>query len=198
MTGAVALVALLVPARVGAAQARPRGPAPTPTVVLLAAVERDAALHFATLQRVGGDFTPTPQPTLPATATPAPITPAPAAVAGLPPPPSATPTLQEPSPTPPDVRGIAFSTATPLPGSLPTPVLDPVQAARIALGECDCCAQAALSCASFPQIFAFDAAAQACFEDCRRRGFGDLFGLDPDGDLYACSYRPLTSSPPGL
>jgi hypothetical protein len=43
-----------------------------------------------------------------------------------------------------------------------------------------------LSCNSFPNQYQ----AQVCFEFCRNQGYGDIFGLDKNGNGRACEGMP--------
>ena len=52
-------------------------------------------------------------------------------------------------------------------------------------GPCNCTGPD-LNCADF----ATQAQAQACFDYCRSRGYGDIHGLDGDSDGVACESLP--------
>jgi len=59
----------------------------------------------------------------------------------------------------------------------------------IPIVDCPCdCAGPDLNCSDF----AIQADAQACFDCCRQRGYGDIFGLDADKDGIACEDLPTS------
>ena len=85
-----------------------------------------------------------------------------------------------------NIRGIWQSTPAPTYTITPTPTitLTPTLTrfpTRTREGVCNCLGRR-LTCNSFPS----QARAQQCFEFCRSEGFGDIFGLDKNGNGLAC------------
>lgn len=70
---------------------------------------------------------------------------------------------------------------------LPTATVTPLPTATATPGRTYICDHDAYNCSDF----ATQAAAQAVFEYCRGLGFGDVHGLDRDGDGVACETLPL-------
>jgi len=65
------------------------------------------------------------------------------------------------------------------------PVTDDGSDPGVPGASCDC-GGPDLDCGDF----ASHAEAQACYESCKQRGYGDVFGLDADSDGVACESLP--------